>query len=176
MRGLVAAALGALLMIASPAAARSAGDDRTEILDLYGRYTFALDWQDPDGYAECFTEDGVLDWAQGVEKGREAIRKAVHGMRDYYGKQAAADAPRRPAKLMHFITNPVIKLDGDRATGRAYWFEINNDGRDRWPYVSGYGYSEDEFRFVGGHWLISRRKILNEILAERAAGPVNPAR
>lgn len=149
--------------------------DRSEIEDLQSRYLFALDWQDADAYAGTFTEDGVLDWAGGVEKGRENIRKAVHGMRAYFAKKEEADAPRRAAALRHFITNVVIEIDGERAVSRAYWFEMNNDNRDRWPYVGGYGHYEDELRKVDGEWLFSRRKIFNEILAERAAGRANPA-
>lgn len=158
-------------------AAATAADhtaDRVEIQDLQARYLFALDWQDADAYAATFSEDGVLDWAGGVVNGREAIRKEVHGMRAYFEKHEKADAPVRPARLRHFISNVVVDFDGDRATGRAYWFELNDDNRDRHPYVGGYGHYEDELRRVDGHWLFTRRKIYNEMLPERAARAVNP--
>ena len=148
--------------------------DRVEIQDLQARYLFALDWQDADAYAATFTEDGVLDWAGGIVKGREAIRQEVRGMRAYFEKREKADAPTRPARLRHFISNVVIDFDGDRATGRAYWFELNDDNRDRHPYVGGYGHYEDELRRVDGHWLFTRRKIYNEMLPERIASRVNP--
>ncbi|CAN5554137.1 hypothetical protein BH09PSE4_BH09PSE4_21090 [soil metagenome] len=150
--------------------------DRAEIEDLESRYLFALDWQDADAYAANFTEDGVLDWTQGVVRGRAAIATEVHNMRAYFAKHEAVDAPTRPARLRHFITNSVITVDGDRATQRAYWFEIGNDGRDRRPIVGGYGHYEDELRRVDGRWLFSSRKIFNEANASRAASPVNPVR
>ena len=150
--------------------------DRAEIEDLQARYLFALDWQDAEAYAATFTADGVLDWAGGVVHGHDAIVKEVQGMRTNFARKEAGDAPRRPARLRHFITNVVIKVDGDKATGVAYWFEMNNDNRDRWPMASGYGHYEDELRRVNGHWLFSRRKIFNEIMDSRAAGAVNPAR
>lgn len=149
--------------------------DRAEIEDLQARYMFALDWQDADAYAGTFTEDGVLDWAGGVESGREEIRQTINGMRAYFARKEEADAPRRPAALRHFITNIVIEIDGDEAVGRAYWFEFGNDTRDRWPYVGGYGHYEDEMRKVDGEWLFSRRKIFNEVLDDRAASDENPA-
>lgn len=149
--------------------------DRAEIEDLQARYLFALDWQDAPAYAATFTEDGVLDWAGGIVKGREAIAAEVRGMRASFAKKEAGDAPRRPARLRHFITNVVIKVDGDRATGAAYWFEFDNDTRDRWPYSGGYGHYEDELRRVDGHWLFTRRKIFNEVMDSRAAGSTNPA-
>ncbi|MFO1399742.1 MAG: nuclear transport factor 2 family protein [Steroidobacteraceae bacterium] len=157
---------------AAPGADHTA--DRVEIQDLQARYMFALDWQDADAYAATFAEDGVLDWAGGIVPGREAIRKEVHGMRAYFAKHEQADAPTRPARLRHFISNVVVDFDGDRATGRAYWFEINDDNRSRLPYVGGYGHYEDELRRVDGHWLFTRRKIYNEMLPDRTARAVDP--
>jgi hypothetical protein len=184
-------AFAALALAATPALAKeapkppalSAADvaalkyaaDRTEIENLQARYMFALDWQDPAAYASTFTEDGVLDWAGGVVNGRAAIFKEVQGMQVTFGKRNAAEAPKRAPRLRHFITNVVVKVDGDKATGKAYWFEIDNNTSGRWPYVSGYGHYDDELRKVDGHWLFSRRRINNEVMDSRAAGMTNPA-
>jgi hypothetical protein len=171
-------ALAAKVM-AMPLAARGSdragyAADRTEIEELESRYIFALDWQDAEAYAATFTEDGVLDWAQGIVTGREAIKAEVRGMRATFAKREAGDAPLRPARLRHFITNRVLSVDGDRAKSVAYWFEFSNDNRSRWPTASGYGHYEDELKRVAGQWLFSRRKIFNEIMDSRAAGPENP--
>jgi len=184
-------AVAALALLAAPAIAKeapkppalSAADvaavkfaaDRAEIENLQARYMFALDWQDPAAYASTFTEDGVLDWAGGVVNGRAAIFKEVQGMRTNFAKREAADAPKRPARLRHMITNVVLKFDGDHAVGKAYWFEIDNNTTGRWPVVSGYGHYDDELRKVDGHWLFARRRINNEIMESRAAGMTNPA-
>jgi hypothetical protein len=148
--------------------------DRTEIEELESRYIFALDWQDADAYAATFTQDGVLDWAQGIVTGREAIKAEVKGMRATFAKRESGDAPLRPARLRHFITNRVLSIEGDRARSVAYWFEFSNDNRNRWPMASGYGHYEDELQRIAGQWLFSRRKIFNEIMDSRAAGPENP--
>ena len=153
----------------------SYADDRAQIEDLQARYMFALDWQDAAAYAATFTEDGELDWAMGVARGRAAIRDEVTGMRAAFARREAVDAPRRPARLRHFITNVTLRIEGDQATGNAYWLELNNDVRDRWPYVGGYGHYDDVLRKVDGEWLFARRKIYNEILDTRAAIGPNPA-
>ena len=49
-----------------------AGDyaqDRAAIMDLQGRYIFALDFKDAETYASSFTEDGIINWALGEIKG-----------------------------------------------------------------------------------------------------------
>jgi len=148
--------------------------DRVEIQDLQARYLFALDWQDAEAYAATFTEDGVLDWAGGIVQGRPSIREEVRGMRATFEKKEKVDAPVRPARLRHFISNVVVDFDGDRATSRSFWFEFNNDSRDRRPYVGGYGHYEDDLRRVDGRWLFTRRKIYNEMMPERAARTINP--
>src|SRR5690606_10433914 len=112
---------------------------------LQARYLFALDFLDANTYASTFAEDGVLDWAGGVVTGREAIRSEVEEMREAARRQAGADHPH-PPRFRHFISNAVIKVDGDRASARAYWHEVSNDGRSRWPYVGGFGHYEDELR------------------------------
>ncbi len=151
-------------------------EDRVAIEDLQSRYLFALDWQDPDEYAATFAEDGVLDWAGGIVTGREAIRAECHGMHAYFSKRAEGEAPTRPPRLRHFITNVTVKVDGDRGWSRSYWFEIDNDTRSRWPYVGGYGHYEDELRRTDGQWLFTFRKIWNECMDDRAASAINPVR
>jgi hypothetical protein len=126
-------------------------------------------------YSATFTEDGILDWAGGITRGRDAIRADVRGMREHFAKHEAADAPIRPARLRHVITNVVIRIDGNQAIGRAYWFELNDDVHDRRPYLGAYGHYEDELRKVHGHWLFSKRKIYNEQMDSRAASGENPA-
>ncbi|MEO6379413.1 MAG: nuclear transport factor 2 family protein, partial [Caulobacteraceae bacterium] len=162
-------------LTASDVAAMRYAADRAEIENLQARYLFALDWQDADAYASTFAPEGVLDWAGGIVTGREAIHKEVVGMRANFAKREALDAPKRPARLRHMITSVVLKVDGDRATSRSYWFEIDNNNSARFPIVSGYGHYDDELRKVDGHWLFTRRRINNEVMDSRPAGPKNPA-
>lgn len=168
----IAAAVGAAT---AQRYAQNYARDRSEIEDLQARYLFALDWQEPETYASTFTEDGVLVWAGGTVTGRPAIIKEMHEAREVDARAAAGMAPVRPARRRHFISNVVLRVDGDRATGRAFWFEFNNDMRDRRPYLGAYGHYEDELRRVDGQWLFSRRQIFNEQRDSMAATNSNPA-
>ena len=149
----------------SPAALQTALD-KLDIGEMQSRYMFALDWHDPDMYAALFTEDAVLEWPEGRAEGREAIRNACVRIGAFFDNLAAAASPRMPFRLRHFVTNRVFDLQGDRARVWAYWFDLNNDNLQRWPYVAGYGYYEDDLvRTVDG-WRFTRRRVFNEITAE----------
>lgn len=164
-----------LLASACSKPASSYADDRAQVENLLARYCYALDWQDADTYASVFTEDGVLDWAGGIAKGHEAIRKEVVGMRDNFARLDQQDAPLRPAHLRHFITNVVLEVNGDTARSRDFWVEFNNRDADRKAYSGAFGHGENELRKVNGQWLLASRKIFNEEMAERTASPKNPA-
>ena len=154
---------------------RNYAQDRAEIDDLLARYLFALDWQDADKYGEVFTGDGVLVWAGGTINGRAAIVQEMRKARAADEKVNAATPALRPFKRRHFISNFVVRIEGDQATARSLWFELNNDGSDRRPYAGGYGHLEDELRRVDGRWLIARHQVFNEQRENMASGNVNPA-
>ena len=159
----------------SAEATHSYGDDYAHIIDLQGRYIFAQDFNDADGYANVFTEDGVLDWAGGEVKGRAAIRKfKADGV---YNLSKNAENAAWPATTRHFITNTVVTVTGDTAKAWTYWFQANNNGADRKPVYGLYGHYEDELRRVNGEWLFSRRAIYNEGVQRRAkSGTKNPVK
>lgn len=180
-RRIVLFAVGALLLASAAWAAaritydRSYARDRAAIDDLLSRYLFALDWQDPELYGEVFTSDGVLVWAGGTVNGRAAIVQEMRNARAADEKANAATPGLRPFRRRHFISNFTVRIEGDRATARSLWFEFNNDGIDRRPYVGAYGHLEDELRRVDGRWLIARHQVFNEQRENMAAGSANPA-
>jgi ketosteroid isomerase-like protein len=149
----------------------SYADDRAEIEDLMARYLFALDFFDADAYAETFAEDGVLDWAMGTVEGREAIRAEAAGM-----KASMASVFGAETTIRHFVTNIAISVEGERASTRAAWFEAYNNGPDGAPKMGTFGHYEDELARIDGRWLFKRRRIVNEFLEGRKAGPDNPVR
>jgi 3-phenylpropionate/cinnamic acid dioxygenase small subunit len=173
----VAVMTGAFMLsvAALGANADSYGEDRAQIEDLMGRYLFAMDWRDADTYAGTFTEDGVLDWARGVEKGRAAIRAAVIKMREGDAAEAAKAPGKRPARRRHNITNTVIRIEGDKAVSRSYWTAYYNNNDKRAPQLDGYGHYEDELVKLNGKWYFTKRKIFNEAMDSRAATDKSPA-
>lgn len=152
---------------AGPPANASVADDRAAIENLQARYLFALDWQDPDAYAATFTDDGVLVSAIAEAKGRAALRAEIVKMRE---NDRAAQTPGLFAfSRRHVITNLVLDIHGDHATGRAYWIGYINDNPDRTPALESYGHYEDDLVKINGEWQFARRQIFNEEIPGRTA-------
>ncbi len=156
--------------------ADSYAEDRAAIMNLQGRYLFALDFQDAETYASTFAEDGIINWARGEIKGRKAIYDFIAS--GTYNPARNAEEGEWPAASRHFITNQVIKVSGDRARAYTYWFQATNNTADRRTMVLGlFGHYEDELVKIDGQWYFKKRVIYNEGLEGRhKAGKENPAR
>jgi hypothetical protein len=150
--------------------------DRAAIMDLQGRYIFALDFKDAETYASTFTEDGIINWARGDIKGRKAIYEFIAS--GVYNPSSGAEEGKWPAASRHFVTNQVIKVEGNTAKAFAYWFQATNNTADRRTMVLGlFGHYEDELVKINGQWYFKNRTIYNEGLEGRhKAGEENPAR
>lgn len=159
--------------------ADSYAEDRARIEDLQARYMFALDFGDLDTYVSTFTEDGILDIIGQKWQGRQEIKKGLEGMNEAPPEAGENPAPKEdpgpyPATGRHNITNIVLKIDGDKAVGRAYWFHYGNNNPDRKATLDSYGYYEDELSKVDGQWLFSKRVIYNEQVADWIGSTKNP--
>jgi len=147
-------------------------NDRAMIEDLQARYLFAFDWGDAEGYANTFAEDGVLNFGWGEYKGRQAIRGFMQRDNNDGGVGSTPEG-ERPRVGRHIISNIVVNVDGDKATGRAYWTHMTT-GPTGYGTVDFFGHYEDEMVKVNGEWLFSKRHIYNEAVPEWAAGRNNP--
>ena len=177
--GIFACSIAVLLLTAAATSSKSTqssyADDRAAIEDLQARYMFALDFKDADTYASTFTPDGVLDYGPQV-KGRDAIKKVVADMAKRAEDQASKDTSGLwPSVGRHNISNIVIKIDGDHATGRAYWFHYSNNTPKRTATLDSFGNYEDEMVKVDGKWYFSKRKIYNEQVKDWIYTGGNPA-
>jgi hypothetical protein len=171
-------AFAALLLLATPAQAEASygpayAADRAEIEELMARYLFAIDYFDWDAYVATFAEDGELEFAAGVSKGREAIRAAVTRFAGGIGRVYHTE-DGKPAILRHVILQSSIRVEGNRAWGRSLWLEMANHGPGDTMKMGTYGIYEDEFTKASGRWLIARRNVLNEFIPSRGSGPENP--
>lgn len=153
----------------------SYAEDRAQIEDLQARYLFALDFFDMDTYVSTFTEDGVLDIVAYQAKGRAEIRKKLEEARPVFNPASEKKPGLYPPTGRHNITNIVLKIDGDKAVGRSYWFHYGNNNPQRAGALDGYGHYEDEMVKVNGKWLFSKRKIYNEGVEKWIAPSKNPA-
>jgi ketosteroid isomerase-like protein len=137
--------------------------DVLALLSLQAEYADGADSFSGAAYASVFTEDGVLDATHtGIPAvaGRAAIAKL---MDDTFAQQT---------HNCHMTTNQrVLSVDGDRATGRCYFFQrsiLRNGGRTEFS-----GRYEDEYRRTAEGWKISRR-VLIELLPTVLDGYVVP--
>jgi len=168
--------LAAALACVAGCSSAGYGDDRALIEDLQARYLFAFDFGDPEGYANTFAPDGILDFGWGEIKGREAIAKfIVDGRKRTEEARANTPAGQRPSVGRHIINNIVVTVDGsgNKAHGVAYWSHMTSgpDGRGG---VDFFGHYEDELTKVNGQWMFARRRIYNEAIPEWASQYQNP--
>lgn len=132
--------------------------DRLDILELYARYSWALDTGDTDGYVALFTDDaeateetstGELE----VRKGRAEIRKLVlkfHERADFPGHQ------HQMAQLV-FSADPLGRPD--HWIVRSYaWATINRPPQP--PVLHWCGHIRDVVAKVDGTWKIRSKAIM----------------
>jgi 3-phenylpropionate/cinnamic acid dioxygenase small subunit len=86
--------------------------DRLEINDLLTRYAHAVDSKDWTLYRSVFTDGAFIDYesAGGIKGNRETVAKWL--------EQTMANFPM----TQHLISNIDVKLDGDRASVRAMFY------------------------------------------------------
>ncbi|HUQ51546.1 MAG TPA: nuclear transport factor 2 family protein [Gammaproteobacteria bacterium] len=147
-------ALATMALAACQPAARGTDPNLARVLDrqaieqlLAGDYPHALDTRDFDAYAALFTDDGELSLQGNTSKGRAAIKQFVSAL------------PAEP-RVIHPITNLSYEIDGDTATGGAYWQDVGLV--NGLPGVLIAGRYEDTLRKVDGAWHIAKRSIVIE--------------
>ncbi len=127
-------------------------EDLIEIQQLFVDYGHFLDRGDFAAYAALFAEDGeFLMGPVGRAKGRDEIEAM---MARTFGSGVGS--------LVHLITNPVINLDGERATADVMWTVVVR-GTDGQPVLSMIGRHQDDLVREDGHWRFQRRRGLIEI-------------
>lgn len=120
---------------------------RAAIAATLAACTQAGDARKTDAYAQCFTEDGVLDLAEPIE-GRDAIRR-------WMTAPSVIPQPKSgsPGFVSHHLTTCRIELTSEcMATVRTDWLVISAAGLDH------SGYYDDRFVTVGDAWLIASRR------------------
>lgn len=156
----IAVAVLGIVGCAGPSAdPRTAAVAERQAIDqlVEGDYPRALDAHDWQAYAGMFTEDGTLSLGNQTAKGRAEIMKLVGAL--------PAD------RINHVISNLSYKIQGDSATGGAYWQDIGLvDGA---PGVAVAGHYDDTLRKVGGEWKFEKRAIVIDFM--RPAPPAAPA-
>lgn len=132
--------------------------DRIQIEDLLTRYYYDLSMGRGHALADYFTTDALLDVDGTVARGHKEIEKLYQRP-----EGAAAPEPTAQRRRGHMLlTNPVISVDGDKATAEVIWTGVMNEGVGKPPSLFEQGREYSELLKVKGKWLISKRCISSD--------------
>ena len=116
--------------------------DKVAIMDVIYRAGRTVDSRDPEGRADCYTDDAVYEY-EGGEKtvGRDAFIEKLRG---------AAD----PHDSLHWTTNHIIEGTGTEAKGLMYFAVYYQEA------IAATGTYSDTYRKVDGEWRIASRYVV----------------
>jgi ketosteroid isomerase-like protein len=126
---------------------------------LKGRYArYCDEGYDAERLAPLFAEDAVWDGGVlGRFEGREGIRAFFEG------------ASEVMPFAIHHVTNPVLEINGDRATGHWYlWQPCVHAAGEQALWMA--GRYDDEYRREDGDWRFAHVKIDLRMLSPYEAG------
>ena len=127
-------------------------EDLEQIRQLFIDYGHYLDNGDFASYGKLFADEGeILLGPVGRAKGPAAIQALMDG-----------NLAGRIGSSYHLIANPIINLDGDRATTDVSWAVITC-GPEGQSVLSMFGRHRDVLVRERGHWRFLRREGLIDI-------------
>ena len=139
-------------------------EDREEIRNLLQEYRRTLDIRDLRAFSELYAKDGTWTGASGTATGPEAIYDMLVA--------ALPDNPPAPAStLWHWITDPAISVDGDRATAESFWMHVRRSEGDT-PLLPTLGHYQDDLVRANGRWRFQLRRVTRLIPED----PTNPGK
>jgi ketosteroid isomerase-like protein len=130
-------------------------DERAIRATLY-RYGHALDYGAEADWVNCFTEDALYEVRYRVDGGAGTGRVDQH--RGHQQLAAFAAGHSRPPQRWHkhVLIEPIIELDGDRATVTSYFLRIDEHEGERVIYAFG-RYLDMLMRTPDGRWRFATR-------------------
>ena len=131
---------------------------RLEILELYARYSWALDTGDTDGYVALFTADAEVteearDGTLEIRQGHDEIRKLVLKFHD------RGDFPGHQHQMAQFVFEADPAGRPDHWVVRSYaWATINHPPQP--PHLHWCGHVRDIVALRDGAWRIRAKAIM----------------
>lgn len=120
-------------------------DDRLEILDLLGKYNFAIDFGHAEDWADTFTDDGVFESPLSKASGRAELL-------------AFAEQGAQATGVRHWVNNVVIDGQGDRANAEVY-LVLYQLGAEGGPQTLVAGRYRDALAKIAGTWKFRHREV-----------------
>src|SRR5262245_27567827 len=123
-------------------------EDIEGVWQLFMDYRRLLDARDYAAYAQLFVDGGEWVGNLGEARGAAEIEALLERTLERY--------PDDSTRTHHLVCNPVIQIDGDRATAQSTWVYVTRDDDDR-PQLSLLGHYEDVLTRDGDRWKFLRR-------------------
>jgi uncharacterized protein (TIGR02246 family) len=128
--------------------------DRIAVEDLITDYYENFGGTENEDFAKYYTEDASFDVNGLVYKGHKEIVKLY----DDLGEEP--DNAAQGGTFHMLLTNPVVKVDGDKATVKVFWTGVMNDKIDAPPHLVEQGREYDLLVKRDGKWLIQKRVVI----------------
>jgi len=137
-------------------------EDEREVLRTLHQYAHSLDYgSQASEFTDCFLEDGV--WYSTVEgrwAGASGLRlEGREQLERWFNRHAERGVPGHFTK--HYMVEPEIRLDGDRATVQSYFSGIHEEPGGPLLYSMG-RYLDVLVRCPDGRWRFQERHLCRE--------------
>ena len=134
--------------------------EKLAIQELCARYCHTIDSQDSEGWADCFTDNGVFEFDGWAIQGREALREY-------------AEVHARALRCRHLTLNHLYEIRGDTATGTSSTVvTLATPGGYK---ILGQGAYEDRLVKEADRWRIAYRRVRTDRLVSDPGKPINLA-
>jgi len=125
--------------------------DRLDILDLYARASYHLDFGEPEKYAALYTEDGVFSRQAGDEivfrcEGVAQLLEFARGVVALNGRSG-----------QHWCGNIIIEASDEGATGTCHSMLVTTDAATKSHTITQTGQYRDRFVRPAGGWRFKER-------------------
>ncbi|KRA80706.1 nuclear transport factor 2 family protein [Altererythrobacter sp. Root672] len=169
-------ALGALVVPHVPGFAATSGAsadstlaDRIAIEDMVTRYYAHFGTKNAGAFGDYYTEDAVFDVNGIISTGKKEIEAL------YASSEDEPDNVTNEGVFHMVLSNPVIEVEGDKATATFLWTGISNPDPKAPPQIAEHGREYDKLVKQDGKWLIAKRVVIaDSALPERYAATYQP--
>jgi len=123
-------------------------DDRAQIKNILYQYSWLIDFPPRDDLSSVFTEDVIFELPEMDVKweGEKVVTKMIKDIEDKLDF-----AP-------HYVTNVQIKIQGDKAVSRSYFYaSVGRKGTPGGDHMTEGGRYYDQFVRTGDGWRIKKR-------------------
>jgi uncharacterized protein (TIGR02246 family) len=131
--------------------------DKDAIREVMAAYCHALDACRFADVATLFADDGVWTTDYGEAEGRVAIEQMLRSIVPVKG-----EGPQRK----HYITNIIIKVNGDSADSISDYLVVRESGADLMPVMG--GTYKDQWVRQDGTWRFKRKELVHDISGDMA--------